>query len=433
MIVKRHSVAVFDFLSIVLFRGDIMRAFVFLLDSFGIGALPDAEKFGDKGANTFLHIAEACAAGKADKKGIRQGPLHIPNLVHLGLIAAAQQCCDKKISGFSDVTPQGKYGAASEISWSKDTPTGHWELMGVPVLFDWGYFPKQKPCFPRELINNILKETGFSGILGDCHSSGTEIIKELGDQHVSSGQPICYTSADSVFQIAAHEETFGLNKLYEVCGKVFNLLKPYNIGRVIARPFTGKSGSYERTANRKDYALPPPAKTLLDKFTEQGGKVIAIGKISDIFAQHGISEKITAHDNQELFDETLLAAKTAADRTLVFTNFVDFDMKYGHRRDVIGYAHALEEFDRRIPEFMELMQPDDIAVITADHGCDPTFSGTDHTREYVPVLVFGQKVKAENIGKRNTFADVGQSLATHLQLEEPLEYGKSFLNDQLSG
>lgn len=402
-----------------------MRAFILLLDSFGIGELPDAEKFGDKGANTFLHIAEACASGKADRVGVRKGPLHIPNLVRLGLVAAAQ-CCNQEISGFPKVVPQGRYGAAAEISWSKDTPTGHWELMGAPVLFDWGYFPKQQPCFPKELVDSVLKETGFSGILGNCHSSGTEIIKELGDAHVESGVPICYTSADSVFQIAAHEEVFGLEKLYELCEKVYNLLKPYNIGRVIARPFVGKSGKYERTANRKDYALPPPSKTLLDKLTEQGGKVVGIGKISDIFARQGISEKITAHDNNELFDATLTAAKTAADKTLVFANFVDFDMHYGHRRDVVGYAHALEEFDKRLPEFEKLMQPDDIAVITADHGCDPTFKGTDHTREYIPVLMFGPKVKSGLIGKRDTFADVGQSLASHFGME-PMEYGKSFL------
>ena len=403
-----------------------MRAFILLLDSFGIGELPDARKFGDEGANTFLHIAEACADGKADKEGVHVGPLCVPNLIRLGLAAAVSECCTQKIPELSGLIPQGKYGCAAEMSWSKDTPTGHWELMGVPVLFDWGYFPKTTPCFPAELVKAFLKETGYAGILGNCHASGTEIIKELGDEHVKTGWPICYTSADSVFQIAAHEEVFGLERLYEVCKIAYKILKPYHIGRVIARPFTGTSGKYVRTANRRDYALPPPAKTLLDKLITAGGKVIAIGKISDIFAGQGISEKVTAHDNHELFDATLAATKTAPNKSLVFTNFVDFDMQYGHRRDTAGYARALEEFDRRIPEFEKLMQPDDIAIITADHGCDPTFKGTEHTREYIPVLVFGPKVKAGFIGKRGTFADVGQSLASYFGLA-PLEYGKTFL------
>lgn len=403
-----------------------MRAFVLLLDSFGIGELPDAEKFGDQGANTFLNITATCAAGKADKAGVHVGPLNIPNLTRLGLVAAASKCCTQTIPDLSKIVPQGKYGCAAEMSWSKDTPTGHWELMGVPVLFDWGYFPKKTPCFPPELIAAFLKETGYAGILGNCHASGTEIIKELGDEHVKTGWPICYTSADSVFQIAAHEEVFGLERLYEVCKIAYKVLKPYHIGRVIARPFIGTSGNYMRTANRRDYALSPPAKTLLDKLIAEGGKVIAIGKISDIFAEQGISEKITAHDNHELFDATLTATKTASDKTLIFTNFVDFDMLYGHRRDVAGYARALEEFDRRIPEFEKLMRADDIAIITADHGCDPTFKGTEHTREYIPVLVFGPKVKPGFIGKRETFADVGQSLAAYFKIE-PLQYGKSFL------
>lgn len=402
-----------------------MRAFVLLLDSFGIGELPDAYKFGDEGANTFLHIAETCAQGKADKVGVHVGALQLPNLTRLGLVVAAAACCKRKPPNMVDV-PQGKYGCAQEISWSKDTPTGHWELMGVPVLFNWGYFPKKTPCFPPELVKDFLKATGYAGILGNCHASGTEIIKALGDEHCKTGWPICYTSADSVFQIAAHEETFGLERLYEVCQIAYKILKPYHIGRVIARPFIGTSGNYTRTANRRDYALPPPAKTLLDKLLAVGGRVIAIGKISDIFAGQGISEKITAHDNQELFDATLAAAKTEPEKTLIFTNFVDFDMQFGHRRDVAGYARALEEFDRRLPEFEKLMQPDDIAIITADHGCDPTFQGTDHTREYVPILVFGPKIKPDFIGIRKTFADVGQSLASYFGIE-PLEYGDSFL------
>lgn len=403
------------------------RAFILLMDSFGIGALPDAEKFGDAGSNTLLHIAAACAEGKTDASGIRKGPLNLPNLTKFGLNAAAKECSGHGATGLADdVIPESLYGCAQEISLGKDTPSGHWEIAGVPVLFEWGYFPPKYPSFPQELVDNFVKEAKLPGILGNCHSSGTEIISKLGDEHVKTGKPICYTSADSVFQIAAHEEAFGLDHLYEICKVAYGLLKPYNIGRVIARPFLGDSGNYYRTEHRRDYSVPPPAPTLLEKLKNAGGTTIAIGKIADIFAHQGISKHVDAHGNDEIFSATIDQAKNAPDRSLVFANFVDFDMKFGHRRDIAGYAHALEEFDRRLPEFKALLKPGDIAIITADHGCDPTFKGTDHTREYIPVLVFGLGIKPQSIGKRETFADIGQSLAKFFGLDK-LEYGKSFL------
>lgn len=394
------------------------RAFILLLDSFGVGALPDAKKFGDEGANTFLHIKEYCLQGKADVANLRQGPLKIPNLDRLGLSAAASLESDSK--------PTGLYGSANEISFGKDTPSGHWEIAGVPVLFEWGYFPPNYPSFPQELVDALVEKAKIPGILGNCHSSGTEIIAKLGDEHVRTGKPICYTSADSVFQIAAHENSFGLKSLYDVCKVAYEVVKPYNIGRIIARPFTGSSGNYQRTEHRRDFSAPPPDLTLLDKLVAAGGTTVAIGKIADIFAHRGVSKHIDAHGHDEIFTAVCDMAKTAPDRSLSFANFVDFDMKYGHRRDIAGYAHALEQFDVYLPEFEKLMRPGDIAIITADHGCDPTFKGTDHTREYIPILVFGPGIKSGSIGKRDTFADIGQSLAKYLDLE-PLQYGKSFL------
>lgn len=403
------------------------RAFILLLDSFGIGALPDADKFGDTGSNTFLHIAEACANGKGDIPNVRHGRLKLPNLTRLGLSDAAAQCSGSPIPGFaSNPKPEGLYGCAAEISFGKDTPSGHWEIAGVPVLFDWGYFPPTYPSFPQELIDKFIAQAKIPGILGNCHASGTEIIKQFGDEHVRTGKPICYTSADSVFQIAAHEESFGLERLYEICKIAFELVKPYNIRSIIARPFTGSSGNYTRTEHRRDYSVSPPAPTLLEKIVNAGGTVVAIGKISDIFAAKGISKKVEAHGNDEIFTKVLEETKLTDDKTLIFANFVDFDMKFGHRRDIGGYANALEQFDARLPEFEKLLQPGDIAIITADHGCDPTAKGTDHTREYIPIVVFGPRIQGKYIGKRNTFADIGQSIAKHLGLEK-LQYGKSFL------
>lgn len=395
------------------------RAVILLLDSFGIGATEDAAKYGDVGANTFAHIADYCAMhGKK---------LTIPNLSRLGLVAAANASAGKKISSVDEILkPSAKYGYAAELSHGKDTPSGHWEIAGVPVLFDWGYFPPDYPSFPEKLITQLISLGKIPGILGNHHASGTEIIAELGGEHIKTGQPIVYTSADSVFQIAAHEESFGLQRLYELCEIARKLVDEYHIGRVIARPFLGTPGNFYRTGNRRDYAIPPPSPTLLDKLITADGHVIAIGKTADIFAHQGISETIKATGNMALFDATLHALKQAPDKTLIFTNFVDFDSSYGHRRDVAGYAAALEAFDARLPELAKILQPDDIVVITADHGCDPTWPGSDHTREYIPVLVFGSKIKPENIGKRETFADIGQSLASYFHLS-PLAYGKSFL------
>ncbi|MDR3503466.1 MAG: phosphopentomutase [Legionella sp.] len=403
------------------------RVCILLMDSFGIGASLDAAHYGDEGANTFVHIHEACEQGGGDKAGLRQGPLTLPNLAKLGLYHAALASSGLRfveLSTFAD--PIGYYGYAVEQSLGKDTPSGHWEIAGVPVTFEWGYFPEQPACFPKKLIDAFIQRTGVPGVLGEKHASGTTILDELGEEHMRTGKPIVYTSADSVFQIAAHEEIFGLERLYDICEIARELVDEYQIGRVIARPFIGKPGSFKRTGNRKDYATLPPAKTLLDHLKDAGQEVIAIGKIADIYAHQGITQTIKADGNMALFDATLEAMKTAPQGSLVFTNFVDFDSSYGHRRDVVGYAHALEAFDARLPELDALLQPDDLVVIAADHGCDPTRPGSDHTREHIPVLVYGPSLKGRSIGRRDTFADIGQSIAQHLGLNS-LSHGLSFL------
>ncbi|WP_036173163.1 phosphopentomutase [Massilia sp. 9096] len=395
------------------------RAFILLLDSFGLGALPDAEKYGDLGANTLGHIAKWAADSGA--------PLHLPNLEKIGLGAAAHKASGEwpvgfqKREGFS-----GAWGVAREQSTGKDTQSGHWEIAGVPVRFDWGYFPKTVPSFPQELTDKLKEVTGVPGWLGDCHASGTTIIAELGDEHVATGKPILYTSADSVLQIAAHEEHFGLERLYAVCEAAYELVKPYNIGRVIARPFTGSSGSYKRTSNRHDYAVPPVAPTLLDHVKNDGGEVIALGKISDIFAGQGVTQLIKGADNMALFDRLLEVADTAGDKSLTFVNFVDFDMHFGHRRDVAGYADALRELDARLPEFTAKLREGDLVVITADHGCDPTWAGSDHTREHIPMLFFGPAAPARELAVSDTFSDIGATLAHHLGVK-PLANGTALL------
>jgi phosphopentomutase len=324
-------------------------------------------------------------------------------------------------------TPQGAYGAACEISRGKDTPSGHWEMAGTPVLFDWGYFPKGEKAFPDALVEAICREGGVSGILGNCHASGTQVIAEWGAEHMRSGKPICYTSVDSVLQIAAHETTFGLDRLLALCKVVRRLVDPLNIGRVIARPFTGDCpDNFERTGNRRDFSVLPPEPTVLDRLVAAGHQVHAIGKIGDIFAHQGISTLTKAHGNMALFDATLAAFETAQDGDLVFTNFVDFDMLYGHRRDVAGYADALEAFDRRLPELFARLRQGDLVILTADHGCDPTWPGTDHTRERVPVLAFGPGIKPGSIGILETFADIGESIAAHLGIA-PGAHGRSFI------
>ena len=402
------------------------RVTIMMLDSLGIGASDDADTFGDVGANTLGSIAQACAAGTADVN--RQGTLNIPTLTKLGLSHA---CLDS--SGYfpqgndQETPPIGQYGFAAEISTGKDTPSGHWEMAGVPVLYEWGYFSELTNSFPQELTDKILARAGLTEFLGNCHSSGTVILDQLGEEHMRTGKPIFYTSADSVFQIACHEESFGLEKLYELCIIAREELADYNIGRVIARPFVGTGpGSFERTGNRRDYAVEPPAPTVLDKLKAAGGEVVSVGKIADIYAHCGITKKVKATGLEALFDATLEQVKLAGDNTIVFTNFVDFDSHYGHRRDVAGYARSLEYFDSRLPEILALLDEDDFLLLTADHGCDPTWPGSDHTRERVPVLAYGAGLEAGSLGRRNSFADMGQSIASYFKLE-PMEYGESFI------
>jgi phosphopentomutase len=398
------------------------RAFLFVLDSFGIGGAADAAAFGDEGSDTFGHIAAACADGRGDRAGLRRGPLDLPNMMGLGLGEAAAIATGRAPGG----TPVGFFGAAEEISSGKDTPSGHWEIAAVPVPFQWGYFPQTVPTFPATLTEALIREGGLPGILGDCHASGTDIIALLGDEHIATGKPICYTSADSVLQIAAHETHFGLERLYSLCTVARRLVDPLNIGRVIARPFVGENpASFERTANRRDYAVPPPEPTLLDRLVSRGSKVIGIGKIGDIFAHQGVSEVRKAAGNMALFDIALGTADDAADGDLVFANFVDFDTLYGHRRDVPGYAAALEAFDRRLPEMLTRLRGGDLILLTADHGCDPTWRGSDHTRERVPVIGTGPGLKAADVGLRRSYADIGETVAEHLGLT-PGTHGASF-------
>jgi len=394
------------------------RACVLLMDSLGIGASHDAAKYGDEGANTFGHIVKACRLGQADVPGLRSGPLHIPNLARLGLYHAAGLSSEDALPELENLDqPQGYYGYAVEQSLGKDTPSGHWELAGVPIRFEWGYFPESQPCFPKKLIQNLIQRANLPGVLGEKHASGTDILAELGDEHMKTGKPIVYTSADSVFQIA----------VYELCEIARELVDEYQIGRVIARPFNGTTGAFKRTGNRRDYSIPPPKKTLLDYLKQAGRDVIAIGKISDIYAHQGPTHVIKAHGNMALFDATCEAMKTAPAGSLVFTNFVDFDSSFGHRRDLPGYAAALEAFDARLPAFEESLKPGDAVVISADHGCDPTFPGSDHTREHVPVLFFGPGIPSQAIGKRASFADIGQSLAEYLAIDASMLDGMSFL------
>ena len=396
------------------------RAFILILDSFGVGGANDAQNYGDLGSNTLGHIAEHF------KKHLK--PLQIPNMARLGLVNAAELACGKAPDGLTATqTPEGIFGASDERSRGKDTPSGHWEIAGQPVMFDWGYFPNKVPTFPEDLRQKICAHLGVDDILANCHGSGTDMLTIYGEDHVKTGQPICYTSADSVLQIAAHEETFGLQKLYDLCAFVRAEIMDLNIGRVIARPFIGANKSdFERTGNRKDYSVLPPKPTLLDIAKDAGRDVFSIGKIADIYAHQGITQAQKANGNMALFDETLNASQDAPDGSIIMTNFVDFDMLYGHRRDILGYGEALEAFDARLPELFEVLLDEDIVIITADHGCDPSWSGTDHTRERVPILAFGPNVSPKNIGVRSSFADIGASVATYLSLPAT-KFGESFL------
>ncbi len=404
------------------------RAILLVMDSVGIGGAKDAEKFGDAGADTLGHIAAACASGAADGAGLRSGPLKIPVMNGLGIARAAEASTGTHPAGIERIEkPSAIWAFASEVSKGKDTQSGHWELAGFPVPFAWGYFPDTIPTFPKELTDRLIEQARLPGILGNRHASGTDVIEEFGEEHIRTGKPICYTSADSVFQICAHEEHFGLERLYEVCRICRKLCDPLRIGRVIARPFTGeKRGEFKRTGNRKDIAVPPPGETLLDLAVQMQRDVYGVGKISDIFTGRGVTKVLKAPENESQFARTLEAMRQAKDGDLVFTNFIDFDQLFGHRRDVAGYADCLERFDRRLPELIAMLRPGDLVILTADHGNDPTYKGNDHTRENIPVMAFGPGIDGRNAGHLNTYADVAQTIAAHLALP-PLKVGASLM------
>ncbi|SPF77893.1 phosphopentomutase [Pseudoprimorskyibacter insulae] len=401
-----------------------MRAFLVVIDSVGIGGAPDAGQFfngnlPDTGANTVAHIAQACAEGRADDG--RSGPLHLPVMDGLGLGAAVRLASGDDAPGLGG-EPAGRWGAATETSPGKDTPSGHWEIAGLPVPWDWHYFPDAQPAFPEEVTRRVCELAGTDGILGNCHGSGTVMIDQFGAQHLRSGWPICYTSADSVFQIAAHEEAFGLDRLQQLCADLAPMLHDMRVGRVIARPFIGEVGSFERTANRHDYAITPPAPVLTNWVQDAGRRVYAIGKIGDIFTMQGIDDVRKGKDGalmQHLND----LVHEAEDGSLTFANFVEFDSLWGHRRNIAGYARALEWFDAEIGKVIAKLRDGDLLIITADHGNDPSWPGTDHTRERVPVLIHG--AGQGSIGQV-AFADIAASVAKHLGVPSQGP-GRSFL------
>lgn len=396
------------------------RAFLIVMDSVGCGGASDAADFGDEGANTLAHIAEACAGGRAETG--RSGPLQMPNLDGLGLGAAIRLASGATTPGLA-ARPLGLWGAATEVSKGKDTPSGHWELAGVPVPWDWTYFPRTVPAFPQDLVDEVCRLAGVEGILGNCHASGVPIIAEHCEAHLRTGWPICYTSADSVFQIAAHEEAFGLERLLKLCRDLAPMLHARKVGRVIARPFTGTCGDFRRTGNRRDFAIAPPSPTLLDWVVEAGRATHAVGKIGDIFSMQGIGTLHKGKSDFDLFEHLVRLGVEAEEGSLTFANFVEFDTLYGHPRDVAGYARALEWFDAGLSRFFATLGPGDLAIFTADHGNDPTWHGTEHTRERVPVVGWGAGVR--EVGLRG-FADVGASVAAHLGVESQGP-GRSFL------
>jgi len=389
------------------------RAFLIILDGLGIGGAPDAGDFfngtrSDEGANTLAHIAAA-------------RPLHLPTLDRLGLGAALTLASRVTVPGLG-APPEGLWGSATESSAGKDTQTGHWELAGVPLPWKWTTFPNTVPAFPPELTHALAAAAGTDGILGNCRASGTEIIERFGTEHLRSGWPICYTSADSVLQIAAHEEAFGLDRLLTLCAEVAPILHAMRVGRVIARPFIGTPGTFRRTPNRRDFALPPPEPTLLDIAAVAGRRTHAIGKIGDIFSHRGITDSHKGASDADLARHLIRLADEAEPGSLTFANFVEFDSLYGHRRDIEGYAQALEWFDGVATDFLSRLHPGDLVIFTADHGNDPSWSGTDHTRERVPVLGWGAGARAVgHVG----FVDIGASVAAHLGLALPR--GRSFL------
>ncbi len=387
------------------------RVFLFIMDGFGIGHAPDAAAFGDEGSNTFGHIAE-------------RHKLHIPYLVSLGLGAAAQ------LAGGSNPFPQakvlGRYAAASEVSKGKDSVTGHWEIAGVPVTKDWGYFPSTVPAFPKTLMDALIAKAKLPGLLCMAHASGTQVIEEFGEEHLRTGKPIIYTSVDSVIQIAAHEKHFGLQKLYDVCAIARELSYELNIGRVIARPFMGETAkTFQRTGNRKDYSILPPKPTLLNVLSDAGRDVCSIGKIGDLYAHSGTGREIKVSGIDPLMQTTQTEMPKLKDGGFLMVNFVNFDTDFGHRRDSEGYAKLLEHFDRGLGQAMKLVGPNDHLFITADHGNDPTFKGTDHTRERVPVLWFNPAQSARSLSVRESFSDIGQTIARLLGIG-PLVNGVSF-------
>ncbi len=383
------------------------RVILMVMDSVGIGALPDSERFGDKGVNTLGNIIKK-------SKGI-----HIPNLIKLGI---------GNIDGFNELeeieNPIGSFGKSGEISQGKDTTTGHWEMVGLHIDKPFKTFPKG---FPKEVIDEFESKTGRK-VIGNKPASGTAILDELGEEHIKTGNVIVYTSADSVFQIAAHEEVIPLEELYEMCRIARKIMMGDNaLARIIARPFVGTPGNFSRTANRRDYSLDPFEDTILDHVKNAELDMIAVGKIEDIFNGKGVTEAVHTKDNMDGVDETIGYMKKE-NTGLIFTNLVDFDSKYGHRRDPEGYKKAIEELDARIPEIIENMKENDILILTADHGNDPTYTGTDHTREYIPILVYGKNVKAGvNLGIRKTFADIGATVADILEVKMP-KHGESFKN-----
>lgn len=390
--------------------GEINRVVLIVLDSVGVGELPDADKFGDKGSNTLGHIAQAV------------GGLSLPNLGWLGIGNIIE------IRGVPPVDkPWGAYGKMGELNQEKATTSGHWEIAGLILRKRFPTYPKG---FPEEVIKSFSKEIG-RGVLGNKKASGTVIIEEYASEHIETGKPIIYTSADSVFQIAAHEEVIPIEKLYGMCRIAQKMLVgKYSVERVIARPFIGEPGHLVRTDRRKDFSVPPPEDTLLDRFKEKGYQVIGIGKIGDIFAGKGLTEEIHTTGNMDGVNKIILAMKEK-NKGLIFINLVDFDSLYGHRNNPEGYAHALGAFDARLPQIVANLKEDDLLILTADHGCDPTFPGTDHTREYVPLLVYGQRTKGGiNLGTRETFADIAQTIAELFGLE-PFKIGKSFKKEIL--
>ncbi len=381
--------------------------FIIILDGVGIGELPDAANYGDEGSNTLANISKVV------------GGLALPNLQKLGL---GNISC---INGISEVdNPLASFGKMKEISKGKDSTTGHWEISGLYVEKDFSYFPNG---FPEDIINKFISLTGCKNVLGNKPASGTEIIKELGDEHVKTGFPIIYTSADSVFQIAAHEEVIPLDKLYEICRITREevLTEPLYVGRVIARPFIGESGNYARTTNRRDFSLNPPAETVLELLKKNDINTVAVGKVNDLFNYKGISVKEKTKSNKEGCAKLIQYSKEAKNN-FIFANLVDFDVYYGHRNDPEGFAKALKEFDDFLPDFLNNLHESDRLVITADHGNDPTTKSTDHSREFVPLLFYAPSKNGKNLGVRSTFSDVGKTAAEYFGITNSLK-GSSFL------